>query len=91
MFATVAMGTSSPFTGSGALVRTTGRQSAVQHAHGRDGITSQGSSGITRSREARYYSITASGRRALGEEVSAFNEMTEAIALVLNPEPESGH
>ena len=42
-------------------------------------------------RQARYYSITASGRRALGEEVSAFNEMTEAIALVLNPEPDSGN
>ena len=39
-------------------------------------------------RRARYYSITASGRRALGEEVSAFKEMNEAIARVLNPEPE---
>jgi PadR family transcriptional regulator, regulatory protein PadR len=36
-------------------------------------------------RRARYYSITASGRRALGEEVSAFQEMIEAVALVLNP------
>jgi PadR family transcriptional regulator PadR len=36
-------------------------------------------------RRARYYSITASGRRALGEEVSAFQEMNEAIARVLNP------
>ena len=42
-------------------------------------------------RRARYYSITASGRRALGEEVSAFREMNEAIARVLNPEPESGN
>ena len=42
-------------------------------------------------RRARYYSITASGRRALGEEVSAFKEMNEAIARVLNPglEPET--
>ncbi len=42
-------------------------------------------------RRARYYSITASGRRALGQEISAFNEMSEAIARVLNavPEPRS--
>lgn len=44
----------------------------------------------TTGRRARYYSITASGRRALGEEMSAFREMNEAIALVLNPEPEPG-
>jgi transcriptional regulator len=42
-------------------------------------------------RRARYYSITASGRRALGEEVSAFKEMNEAIARVLNPEVEPGN
>ena len=42
-------------------------------------------------RQARYYSITASGRRALGEEVSAFNEMNEAVARVLNPELDPGH
>jgi PadR family transcriptional regulator PadR len=41
-------------------------------------------------RRARYYNITASGRRALGEEVSAFREMNEAIARVLNPEPKPG-
>jgi PadR family transcriptional regulator len=41
-------------------------------------------------RRARYYSITASGRRALGEQLSAFQEMNEAIALVLNPEPKPG-
>ena len=37
-------------------------------------------------RRARYYSITASGRRALGEQVSAFRETNEAIARVLNPD-----
>jgi transcriptional regulator len=42
-------------------------------------------------RRARYYSITASGRRALGEEVSAFKELTEAIGRVLNPEVEPGN
>jgi len=41
-------------------------------------------------RRARYYSITAAGRRALGEEVSAFKEMNEAIARVLNPDLETG-
>jgi PadR family transcriptional regulator PadR len=41
-------------------------------------------------RRARYYSITASGRRALGEQLSAFQEMNAAIALVLNPEPKPG-
>jgi PadR family transcriptional regulator PadR len=34
-------------------------------------------------RKARYYTITASGRRVLGEEISAFEEMYAAIARVL--------
>ena len=34
-------------------------------------------------RNARYYTITASGRRVLGEEISAFEEMYAAIARVL--------
>jgi|SRR4029453_16917959 transcriptional regulator len=34
-------------------------------------------------RKARYYTITASGRRALGEEISAFEAMYAAIARVL--------
>lgn len=41
-------------------------------------------------RRARYYSITASGRRALGEQVAAFQESNEAIARVLNPTLEPG-
>jgi transcriptional regulator len=36
-------------------------------------------------RKARYYTITASGRRVLGEEISAFEEMYAAIARVLKP------
>jgi PadR family transcriptional regulator PadR len=42
-------------------------------------------------RRARYYSITASGRRALGDEVSAFQASYEAIARVLTAplEPEA--
>jgi transcriptional regulator len=34
-------------------------------------------------RRARYYTITASGRRVLGEEVSAFEQMYAAITRVL--------
>jgi transcriptional regulator len=41
-------------------------------------------------RRARYYSITAAGRRALGEQLSAFQAMNAAVALVLNPDPEPG-
>jgi transcriptional regulator len=42
-------------------------------------------------RRARYYSITASGRRALGDEVSAFQASYEAITAVLTAplEPET--
>jgi transcriptional regulator len=36
-------------------------------------------------RRARYYTITASGRRALGKEVSAFEAMYAAITRVLRP------
>lgn len=34
-------------------------------------------------RRARYYTITASGRKQLGQEISAFDTMTLAIARVL--------
>lgn len=34
-------------------------------------------------RRARYYTITASGKRCLGDEVSAFESMVAAIARVL--------
>lgn len=34
-------------------------------------------------RRARYYTITAAGRRALGEEISAFEQAYAAIARVL--------
>jgi transcriptional regulator len=34
-------------------------------------------------RRARYYAITASGRRRLGERVAAYAQMSEAIARVL--------
>jgi PadR family transcriptional regulator len=36
-------------------------------------------------RRARYYTITASGRRVLGEEISSFEEIVAAIARVLKP------
>lgn len=34
-------------------------------------------------RRARYYTITASGRRRLGEKISAFDELSLAISRVL--------
>ena len=34
-------------------------------------------------RRARYYTITASGRRCLGDEISAFESMVSAISRVL--------
>ena len=34
-------------------------------------------------RRARYYTITASGRKQLGQEISAFDKVTLAIARVL--------
>jgi PadR family transcriptional regulator len=36
-------------------------------------------------RRARYYTITASGRRILGEEISSYEQVTAAIARVLKP------
>jgi transcriptional regulator len=35
-------------------------------------------------RQARYYTITAAGRRQLGEQISAFDRATLAIARVLH-------
>ena len=37
-------------------------------------------------RRARYYTITASGRRRLGEEISRFDQLALAIARVLGRE-----
>lgn len=37
-------------------------------------------------RRARYYTITASGRRKLGQEISAFDNVVLAIARVLGRE-----
>ena len=34
-------------------------------------------------RKARYYTITASGRKQLGQEISDFDKLTQAIARVL--------
>jgi transcriptional regulator len=38
-------------------------------------------------RKARYYTITASGRKQLGQEISQFDELTLAIARVLGRGP----
>ena len=37
-------------------------------------------------RKARYYTITASGRKQLGQEISDFDKLTQAIARVLGRE-----
>ncbi|MBC7897769.1 MAG: PadR family transcriptional regulator [Cytophagaceae bacterium] len=37
-------------------------------------------------RKARYYTITAAGRRQLGQEISDFDRLTRAIARVLGRE-----
>ena len=39
------------------------------------------------SRRARYYRLTAAGRRQLAAELSRWSRYTEAMALVLNAEP----
>ena len=36
-------------------------------------------------RRARYYTITAAGRRQLGEQVSSFEQVLDAIARVMRP------
>jgi PadR family transcriptional regulator len=36
-------------------------------------------------RRARYYRITAAGRRQLGREMAAYQRVSEAIALILQP------
>jgi PadR family transcriptional regulator, regulatory protein PadR len=40
-------------------------------------------------RKARYYTITASGRKQLGQEISEFDKLTQAIARVLGREVEA--
>ncbi len=40
-------------------------------------------------RKARYYTMTASGRRHLGQEISAFDKVSLAIARVLGREAEA--
>jgi len=41
-------------------------------------------------RRARYYTITASGRRRLGQETESWNRMAGAIALALTALPQGG-
>lgn len=51
----------------------------------RDGLVTAKWKTSATGRKARYYTITASGRRVLGERISAFEEMYAAIAQVLKP------
>lgn len=41
-------------------------------------------------RRARFYELTASGRRQLASEARQWRALTEAIGLVLGPEPSAG-
>jgi PadR family transcriptional regulator PadR len=44
--------------------------------------------GITeKSRRAKYYRLTAAGRRALGHELTSWNRFVSAVGLVLAAEP----
>lgn len=38
-------------------------------------------------RRAKYYHLTAAGRRRLGEEVASWNRLAEAIAMALRATP----
>lgn len=55
---------------------------ALERLQKRGWITSKWGESPTR-RRARYYSITASGRRQLGDEISSFDAMLVAINRVL--------
>ncbi len=41
-------------------------------------------------RRARFYELTASGRKQLATEARAWRALTEAIGLILDPEPSRG-
>lgn len=41
-------------------------------------------------RRARYYSISAAGRRRLGAETASWNRLAEAIAMALAARPQEG-
>ncbi|MGH9201396.1 MAG: PadR family transcriptional regulator [Vicinamibacterales bacterium] len=57
---------------------------ALERLQRRGWVTSKWGQSPT-GRRARYYAITAAGRRALGEEISAFEQVVAAIARVLQP------
>ena len=52
----------------------------------RDGLVTSKWGVSPTGRKARYYTITASGRRHLGEEISEFDKLSLAIARVLGRE-----
>src|SRR5271169_1933484 len=41
-------------------------------------------------RKARFYSLTAAGRKQLGKETTKWNRLAAAIALILGPEEANG-
>jgi PadR family transcriptional regulator PadR len=55
---------------------------ALERLQGKGWVTSTWATSPT-GRRARYYTITASGRRRLGQKVSAFDELSLAVSRVL--------
>ena len=62
---------------------------ALQRLETRDWIAGEWRASDT-NRRARYYRLTASGRRALGQEAKSWERYVDAVALILaGPEPET--
>lgn len=58
---------------------------ALERLLGRGLVTAQWGTSPT-GRRARYYTLTASGRRQLGAEITSFDRMLTAIGRVMNPD-----
>ena len=56
---------------------------ALERLQKRGWVTSRWGESPT-GRQARYYTITAAGRRQLGDEISSFDRVSLAIARILN-------
>ena len=72
-----------------ALVIEHGSLYPALHRLQRDGfIAAKWETAAGKSRELKYYRLTAAGRRRLVHQESKWNEMVRAIACVMNPVPE---
>lgn len=60
------------------------------HRLQRDGyITARWEKAPDRNRQFKYYRLTAAGRRRLSRETSKWDQLVQAIALVMRPAPEA--